>query len=176
MDSTDPLCCCEYENVHGERAHLCGLLCDCAELDDMCDKIFIGQKSHVNSKNLESIFQVAEDRIRLPWPRGAVKIQFDKYLPFVAIPVLFHLASYNWQSQVLVNGLVLPLVIACKFQTCLRWSYKPRTKFFVHWSLATFCYIFYIYQWHVVGFVILPKTVSPLENLCLMGNHLSFVL
>ena len=41
---TDPLCCCEYNNVHGERAHLCGLLCDCAELDDAFDKAFKGNE------------------------------------------------------------------------------------------------------------------------------------
>ena len=38
----DPLCCCEYQNVHGERSHLCGLFCDCSELDDTVDKLFSG--------------------------------------------------------------------------------------------------------------------------------------
>ncbi len=29
----DPLCCCEYRNRRGERAHLLGLCCDCEEVD-----------------------------------------------------------------------------------------------------------------------------------------------
>ena len=40
---TDPLCCCEYTNVQGERAHLCGLLCDCNEVDEAFDKVFKGE-------------------------------------------------------------------------------------------------------------------------------------
>ncbi len=29
----DPLCCCEYRNRRGERAHLLGLCCDCEDVD-----------------------------------------------------------------------------------------------------------------------------------------------
>jgi hypothetical protein len=29
----DPLCCCEYRNRRGERAHVLGLCCDCEDLD-----------------------------------------------------------------------------------------------------------------------------------------------
>ena len=89
--------------------------------------------------------------------------------PWVAVPGLFILASQSWMTQVLVHGMVLPLLIFCKYQTCLR-SYRPQTKFFAMWSLATFAFLFYIYQFHVVGILHWPKTVSPIENLCLMGN------
>ena len=101
----------------------------------------------------------------------------DHYLnfritPWVAVPGLFILASQSWMTQVLVHGMVLPLLIFCKYQTCLR-SYRPQTKFFAMWSLATFAFLFYIYQFHVVGILHWPKTVSPIENLCLMGNFFS---
>ena len=49
---TDPLCCCEYTNVHGERSHLCGLLCDCNEVDDAFDKAFKGE-SNIKSKSIK---------------------------------------------------------------------------------------------------------------------------
>lgn len=164
---SNPLCCCEYENVHGERAHLCGLLCDCAEIDDAFDKVFFKGKMPPN--RMESILEVVEDRLRLPWPKGAIKVPIDRVSPWILVPLLFKLASMSWLTQVLIHGTLLPLVIFCKYKTCLR-SYRPETKFFVSWSAATFAYIFYVYQVQVVGFFKLPKTVSPLENLCLMGN------
>ena len=90
--------------------------------------------------------------------------------PWVAVPGLFILASQSWMTQVLVHGMVLPLLIFCKYQTCLR-SYRPQTKFFAMWSLATFAFLFYIYQFHVVGILYWPKTVSPIENLILIGKY-----
>ena len=164
----DPLCCCEYTNVHGDRAHLCGLLCDCSELDDTVDKFITGAK--LPDQRFQAILEVIEDRLRLPWPRGAVKIQVDKVTPWILVPALFYGASYSWLSQVTVNGMVLPLVIFCKYQTCLRGYYRCNTKFFAMWSLATFFYMFYIYQYQVVGILRWPKIISPLENLALMGK------
>lgn len=166
-DDNDPLCCCEYTNVHGERAHLLGLFCDCSELDDTFDR-FISGKTLPNQR-FEAIATVVEDRIRLPWPKGAKKVPFDLVSAWIIVPSLFALASFSWLSQVVVHGLVLPLLIFCKYQTCLR-SYRPQTKFFAMWSLATFATLVYIYQYHVVGILHWPKTVSPLENLCLVGE------
>jgi len=162
----DPLCCCEYQNSHGERAHLLGLFCDCAELDDAVDKLISGVK--IPSNRLSTILEVLEDRLRLPWPRGALKLPMDKISPWILVPMLFQIASYNWKTQLLVHGGLLPLVIFCKYKTCLK-SYRPETKFFVSWSLATFGFLFYVYQIHIIGIFNLPKTISPLENLVLIG-------
>ena len=166
-DDPDPLCCCEYRNVHGERSHLCGLLCDCSELDDTFDKLFSRKKLPPN--RLGAILEVVEDRLRIPWPRGAIKLPVDKISPWILIPALFQFASYGFKTQVIVHGALIPLVVFCKYKTCLK-SYRPKTKFFLSWSAATFSYLFYIYQIHIIGFYILPKTVSPLENLVLIGK------
>merc|ERR1711976_233911 len=165
-EDSDPLCCCEYKNVHGERAHLCGLLCDCAELDDAFDKAFKGLA--IPEQRGGQILEVIEDRLRLPWPRGAIKVPLDKVGPWLLVPLLFKIASQSWLSQVLVHGSVLPLVIFSKYKMCLR-GYRPHTKFFASWSLATFFTLFYIYQIHVVGFISLPRTVSFWENLVAMA-------
>ncbi len=55
--------------------------------------------------------------------------------------------------------MTMPLIVFCKYRTCLR-AYRPDTKFFASWSLATFAYIFYIYEFQVVGIISLPKTVK----------------
>ena len=165
-DDQDPLCCCEYQNSHGQRAHLLGLFCDCAELDDAFDKLISRVK--IPSNRTSAILQVVEDRLRLPWAGGALKLPVDKISPWILVPFLFQLASYSWKTQLLVHGGLLPLVIFCKYKTCLK-SYRPETKFFVSWSLATFGYLFYVYQIHIIGIFNLPKTISPLENLVLIG-------
>ena len=173
MDDPDPLCCCEYQNSHGERAHLLGLFCDCAELDDAFDKLISGVK--IPSNRMSAILEVVEDRLRLPWPRGALKLPWDKISPWILVPFLFQLASLNWKTQLLVHGGLLPLVIFCKYKTCLK-SYRPETKFFVSWSLATFGFLFYVYQIHIIGIFNLPKTISPLENLVLIGKYYYYCL
>ena len=34
----EPLCCCEYINMHGEKTHILGICCDCEALDETFDK------------------------------------------------------------------------------------------------------------------------------------------
>ena len=36
--SADPLCCCEYVNVDGERSHILAVCCDCEAIDDTFDR------------------------------------------------------------------------------------------------------------------------------------------
>ena len=59
-DEADPLCCCEYVNAKGERSHLLGLLCDCAEVDDLFDRLVKG--SPVPPSRGGEIMSVLEDR------------------------------------------------------------------------------------------------------------------
>jgi hypothetical protein len=54
------LCCCEYINESGEKSHLCGLLCDCAEVDDAFDRLIRGEKWH--QKQLKNICSTIHDR------------------------------------------------------------------------------------------------------------------
>ena len=98
-EDSDPLCCCEYVNVHGKRAHLCGLCCDCSELDDMFDKLLTG--SRVQDQRYHDVLKVAEDRFRIPWPGGARPFPVDIVSPWILVPLLFNLASYNLYTQIL---------------------------------------------------------------------------
>ena len=38
MSSTEGLCCCEYENMDGERSHIFACCCDCEAADQVADK------------------------------------------------------------------------------------------------------------------------------------------
>ena len=42
QDDESALCCCEYYNRRGERAHVLGCCCACDELDSAADRLFRG--------------------------------------------------------------------------------------------------------------------------------------
>ncbi len=65
------LCCCEYVDAAGRKAHLCQLCCDCAELDDAVDRLVSGRQ--VPDGRAAEIWRVVEDRARIPWRGGAIK-------------------------------------------------------------------------------------------------------
>ncbi|XP_033126017.1 palmitoyltransferase ZDHHC23-like [Anneissia japonica] len=43
-----PLCCCEYENINGDKSHVLAALCDCEDVDSACDRIdsCVGEANH----------------------------------------------------------------------------------------------------------------------------------
>merc|ERR1712203_1078289 len=88
--------------------------CDCQELDDTFDRLIMRAK--IPEKRCEAILGVIEDRLRIPWPRGAIKVPIDSVTPLVLVPGMFIFASQSWLTQVLVHGMVLPLLIFCKYQ------------------------------------------------------------
>ena len=59
-DTDQPLCCCEYINSRGERAHLFGLFCDCTEVDDFVDRVVKGLP--VPTTRNQEILATIEDR------------------------------------------------------------------------------------------------------------------
>jgi palmitoyltransferase len=38
MAGKDGLCCCEYENIEGEKSHILACCCDCHSLDQIVDR------------------------------------------------------------------------------------------------------------------------------------------
>ncbi len=53
------------------------------------------------------------------------------------------------------------------YRACLK-DYYPQTRFFFSWGICTILYLFCAYEYHVVGFINLPKIISPNENTCLI--------
>jgi len=162
----DPLCCCEYVNSKGERSHLLALFCDCAEVDDMVDRLVKGLPVP-NSRN-EEIMATIEDRLRIPWKGGARRVPLDVVLPWILVPLNLWLSSISLTSLLVVHGAIMPFTVYLTYRICLRSKMRPKTKFFASWSIATTAYLFCIYQYQVVGLKSLPKIISPLENVCLI--------
>ena len=162
----DPLCCCEYYNNEGERSHLLALCCDCEALDLAVDKMFSGRE--VEKETIEAIFDVIEERIRVPWIKGAQKIPLGSLLPLILVPTFLWLASLHYYTTLIVLLILLPSLFLFGLRTVVR--YRPKTKFFYAWSCTTAAYLFYIYEVKCVGlFWDLPKVISWWENLVFIG-------
>ncbi len=162
---SSPLCCCEYEDEKGGRNHVLGFLCDCDAFDDVADRLFDGR--NVPDERYAQIWSTAEDRIRVPFPRGARKIPSFLFPPFFVI-VLLNASKFGLVAFTL-SHLVAILAVLFFHRKILR--FRPRTKFFAIWALSAFFFLFvYVYEIQIVGIFALPKTVSFFENAFLIGT------
>ena len=170
------LCCCEYYNNQGEKSHLLALCCDCQALDSAVDSLVSG--SDVKSDTVREILDVVEERMRIPWRGGAVKMPLSSILPVILIPSLLWMASLHFTLAGLVFLFILPSLFLIAVRVIVK--HKPKTKFFYNWSCVTVLYLFFIYEVKCVGtFWDLPKLISWWENLALvlgMGGSLASYL
>lgn len=162
--SIDPLCCCEYQNRRGERAHLLGLCCDCEDLDRVADSLIFGRS--VDRDRMAEVLRTAEDRIRIPWPGGAIHPPLDKAMGVVVVPGGLWLCSIHPMVMVVVLCLLPPLLHLLA-RALLR--VRPQNKLCLWLAYTSAAHLIYIYEVKLVGlFWDLPKVVSPLENLLLV--------
>ena len=161
----EALCCCEYHTYQGERAHLLGLCCDCEALDSAVDGLVKG--GGLRSDKVREILDVAEERLRIPWPGGALRIPLSSTLPVILVPGLLWIASLHYILTGTVFVVILPVLFLLTVRVIVK--HKPKTKFFINWSAVTALYLFYIYEVKAVGtFWDLPKLISWWENLVLV--------
>ena len=171
--SDDPLCCCEYYTKEGERSHLLALCCDCVALDEAVDSLVSG--GAVRPHLLPQILDTIEERLRLPWPGGAVRFPLDKTVPLVLVPGLIWLASLHILTALLTLLVILPLLVCVSVRLVVK--LRPNTKFFLYCSYATAATLFYVYEVKCVGtFWDLPKLISWWENLVLVLGMLGMFL
>ena len=160
-DDGDPLCCCEYIDRNGERSHLCGLFCDCEDLDAAFDSWIRGVQ--VSESRYKRIWAAIDDRLRLPWKGGAEKGSLD----LVMAPGLLWVtltASKPGPGAFAVAHLALIGLVWIFHRKILR--FRPRSKFFAAFSLSELLILFfYAYQGQIIGVFDLPKTVGFAENL-----------
>ncbi|KAJ7320284.1 hypothetical protein JRQ81_019795 [Phrynocephalus forsythii] len=141
----DPLCCCEYLDRHGQRSHLAACCCDCDDLD-ACGERWLTCKS-LPPGILERIADTFKDRFRLPWLRGAVKIDISLLPPIILLPVFLHVAALHF---------LLALVILISLPVMVLWYYylthrrKGQTLFFLSLGLFSLGYMYYLFLKEVV--------------------------
>lgn len=141
----EPLCCCEYIDRNGEKNHVAACLCDCQDLDEGCDR-WITCKS-VQPETCERITETLSDRLRIPWLRGAKKVNISIIPPLILLPVFLRVASWHF---------VLGAVVLTSLPVLALWYYylthrrKEQTLFFLSLGLFSLGYMYYVFLQEVV--------------------------
>nr|XP_033798500.1 palmitoyltransferase ZDHHC23 [Geotrypetes seraphini]XP_033798501.1 palmitoyltransferase ZDHHC23 [Geotrypetes seraphini]XP_033798502.1 palmitoyltransferase ZDHHC23 [Geotrypetes seraphini]XP_033798504.1 palmitoyltransferase ZDHHC23 [Geotrypetes seraphini] len=145
-EAEEPLCCCEYIDRDGKKNHLAACFCNCEDLDEACDR-WITCKS-LQPDTLQNITETFSDRFRIPWLRGAKKVDVSFVLPLVLLPVCLHVAALH---------LLLTIIILSSLPVLVLWYYyfthrkKGRTLFFLSLGLFSLGYMYYIFLQKVVS-------------------------
>ncbi|XP_036913300.1 palmitoyltransferase ZDHHC23 isoform X2 [Sturnira hondurensis] len=141
----EPLCCCEYIDRNGEKNHVAACLCDCQDLDEGCDR-WITCKS-VQPETCERIMDTISDRLRIPWLRGAKKVNISIIPPLILLPVLLRVASWHFLLGVVVLTSLPVLALWYYYLTHRR---KEQTLFFLSLGLFSLGYMYYVFLQEVV--------------------------
>ncbi|XP_004578344.2 palmitoyltransferase ZDHHC23 isoform X1 [Ochotona princeps] len=163
----EPLCCCEYIDRNGEKNHVAACLCDCQDLDEGCER-WITCKS-LQPETCERIMDTVSDRLRIPWLRGAKKVNVSLLPPLVLLPVFLHVASWHFLLGVLVLTSLPVLALWYYYLTHRR---KEQTLFFLSLGLFSLGYMYYVFLQEVV-----PKgRVGPTQLVLLTCGLLLILL
>lgn len=151
VTSAEPLCCCEYENIRGEKSHILACCCDCDALDEAFDRCITCQK--IPPRMQSSILNTIKDRCRLPgiFGHGAVRVRPDIAVPIVTVPLCIVIATIG----PIMTGLSLsfmPLFMLFFYRSWSRNTEKSQTPFFFLWGLISVSLMFVSFQSFVVGF------------------------
>ncbi|XP_048866027.1 palmitoyltransferase ZDHHC23-B isoform X2 [Brienomyrus brachyistius] len=141
----DPLCCCEYVDRQGDRQHMAACCCDCEDLDQACDRWLKRQPQKADS--LSRVVAVVTDRLRVPWLRGAKRVELSVVPPLVLLPVLLRLAALHFLAGMVVLTALPVLVLWYYYVTHRR---KGRTLFFLSLALFSLAYMYYLFLTEVL--------------------------
>ncbi|XP_021065577.1 palmitoyltransferase ZDHHC23 isoform X3 [Mus pahari] len=141
----EPLCCCEYIDRNGEKNHVAACLCDCQDLDEGCDRWLTCQS--LRPETCERITDTISDRLRIPWLRGAKKVNISIVPPLVLLPVFLHVASWHFLLGVVVLTSLPMLALWYYYLTHRR---KEQTLFFLSLGLFSLGYMYYVFLREVV--------------------------
>ncbi|XP_043223671.1 palmitoyltransferase ZDHHC23-B-like [Amphibalanus amphitrite] len=145
----DPLCCCEYINIDGERSHLLALCCDCEAIDDTVDRWLKGVA--VPESSYSKIWSTMTDRLRIPWFGGARQCPWEVLIPAATVPLLMLFASLS-MATMMCSLAIIPLILLIS-RVVLR--HQPKSLFYYIWTCSSFFTLFYIFEFYVVPMLLI---------------------
>ena len=153
------LCCCEYYNRRGERAHVLGCCCACDELDSAADALFTGKRVHHD--HADEVIREIDDRMRMPIPGGALHIGLPGTVPWLLLPVLLLLGSLS-ASCLLAAALLIAPTVFWWHRRALR--LRRRSRFLMSWMVASMVYEVIVYSFTAA------RSQSDLSNVAWFGS------
>ncbi|XP_012671762.2 palmitoyltransferase ZDHHC23-B [Clupea harengus] len=142
----DPLCCCEYVDRKGGRSHVAACCCDCEDLDDACDRWLKRESQKADS--LSQVTDTVTDRLRVPWIKGAKRLDLSLLPPLLLLPILLRIAALH---------VFLGAVVLIALPGMVLWYYyfthrkKGRTLFFLSLALFSLAYMYYLFVTEIVS-------------------------
>ena len=88
-----PLCCCGYRDLQGNRNHLLALCCNCQAVDESFERLMTCRR--IPSDLLDQITFVINDRLRVPYPGGAQRVDFKKIVYLFIPPCCLFISTVN---------------------------------------------------------------------------------
>lgn len=143
---SEGLCCCEYENIKGERSHVLAVLCDCEAVDSCCD--FCLRCQPIPEKKLLEVIDTVEDRCRIPYCGGALKLSLEACLPVLILLSLLCIGSSGFYYTLICIPSYIPIIL---FLARL-FSMRGRTRIYVNTTYASTIILFIIFITIVTAF------------------------
>lgn len=101
----------------------------------------------VQPETCERIMDTISDRLRIPWLRGAKKVNISIIPPLILLPVFLHVASWHFLLGVVVLTSLPVLALWYYYLTHRR---KEQTLFFLSLGLFSLGYMYYVFLQEVV--------------------------
>ncbi|KAK6172178.1 hypothetical protein SNE40_015897 [Patella caerulea] len=150
MAASETLCCCEYENMHGDRSHLLAFCCDCEAFDQTCDRLLTCRA--VPTETLQRLWATIHDRCRIPWfsGKGAIQVKLDVIVPMIMVPACLSFGTLGYFATIAV--LMFMPIFMLTFYTIWRRQGHKRTPFFFVWGLTSVVFSFLVFSGFVISF------------------------
>lgn len=148
ITDSNPLCCCEYFDLHDERNHILACCCNCQDFDEGFDS-FIGGRG-IPRRNQTGFMATLHDRLRIPWKGGAKRVSIEVAISLVLIPIFLLIACLSpiWTA---ISG--VGMVIFLSYIKLRVAKTYPRTKFFFAWMNVSFVVLYFIFEFVVIPFL-----------------------
>lgn len=101
----------------------------------------------VQPETCERIMETISDRLRIPWLRGAKKVNISIIPPLILLPIFLRVASWHFLLGVVVLTSLPVLALWYYYLTHRR---KERTLFFLSLGLFSLGYMYYVFLQEVV--------------------------
>ena len=131
---------CEYENVNGQKKHVMQVCCECDDADKCIDACCCSGGQGIDYGLIRRVLITADDRMRIPFPGGAKKIDSGLCLAIILMHSLSLARVVTWAYWgTLFMVLSTPIVAfpALGGLHLLSLALKLRTHFFLTWLVAS---------------------------------------
>jgi len=135
----DRLCCCEYRDLNGKSNHLLALCCNCQAIDESCERLVTCRR--IPTDLWDQVVFVINDRLRIPCPGGARKVDFKKVVVFLIPPCALAISAVN---IFLTISAILALSFLIHKISLLGSSHQYSFFLFLSMLLSFICLSFYL--------------------------------